>query len=319
MPITTGSFFRPPALQFNAHLQTVIPNTMRRVISVQYRRQRIHTADGDFLDLDWSEVGSDRLAVLCHGLEGDSHRPYILGMAAQLNRSGWDVLAWNFRGCSGQMNEKPRFYHAGDTEDLQSVLESAAVRSYASLGLVGFSIGANMVVRLLGDRHSRVPANTIGAVAVSAPCDLESSTLQLHRLRNRPYLHRFLRMLKAKVKAKADRYPDLFDLDYLSRVRDFKQFDDRYTAPLHGFTDAVQYWRESGSLQALGSIDLPLLMISAGNDTFLGPECFPHAEATRNNNLFLEISTAGGHVGFAVRGGGYWSEIRTAEFLGGLC
>ena len=319
MPTTIGSFFRPPVLQFNAHLQTVVPNTMRRVIPVPYRRQRIRTADDDFLDLDWSAVGSERLAVLCHGLEGDSRRPYVLGMAAHLNRSGWDVLAWNFRGCSGQINEKPRSYHAGDTDDLHSVLEAAAARSYAALGLVGFSIGANMVARYLGDRRSRAPANTIGAVAVSAPCDLESSTRQLHRLRNRPYLCRFLRMLKAKVRAKAARYPDLFDLDYLSRVRDFRQFDDRYTAPLHGFTDAAQYWRESGSLQALNSVELPLLMISAANDTFLGPECFPHAEASRNPNLLLEIAAAGGHVGFAARGGGYWSEIRTADFLGGLC
>jgi predicted alpha/beta-fold hydrolase len=319
VPISTGSFFRPPTLQFNAHLQTVIPNTMRRVTSVRYRRQRIATADGDFLDLDWSEVGSGRLAVLCHGLEGDSHRPYILGMASYLNDSGWDVLAWNFRGCSGVVNDKPRCYHAGDTEDLQTVLEFSSGRNYSALGLVGFSIGANMVVRFLGDRRSRIPENTIGAVAISAPCDLESSTLQLHRLRNRPYLRRFLRMLKAKVRAKALRYPDLFDLEYLARVQDFKQFDDQYTAPLHGFKDAVQYWRESGCVRALASLELPVLMIIAGNDTFLGPECFPFAEATRSDNLFLEVATAGGHVGFAQRGGGYWSEIRTAGFLAGLC
>ena len=153
MPIVHPSSYRPPLFFKNGHLQTIYPNLFRHVAGVSYLRQRISTPDDDFLDLDWSPVGADRVAILAHGLEGNSTRPYVFGMVRALNRSGWDAVVWNFRGCSGEPNQKVRFYHSGDTEDLHTVLTCVHQRScYKTSALIGFSLGGNVILKYLGEQ-----------------------------------------------------------------------------------------------------------------------------------------------------------------------
>ncbi len=314
MPVVASSF-NPPAILRNGHLQTILPVLLPRRQALVYERERLELPDGDFLDLDWSRVGSERVAILLHGLEGSTSNGYMRGMAAALNAAGWDVLAWNFRGCSGVMNRLARFYHSGETGDLAAVIRHAAER-YSSIALVGFSLGGNVVLKYLGESEPH-PAVT-RAAAISTPIDLASSARELdRRATNHIYLQRFLKTLVGKVEAKSQQHPEMFDTRGLRRIRSFQEFDDRFTARLHGFRDAEDYWRRSSSRQFLPAIAVPTLLLNAGNDPFLAPESFAFAEAEQSAHLFFEAPASGGHVGFLDFAGKnpVWSERRVVEFL----
>ena len=193
------STYCPPALFSNPHVQTVFPSLFRRVPGIHYQRERIETPDGDFLDLDWSRNGSSGLGIVLHGLEGDSKRAYMLGMAKALNNAGWDAVCLNFRGCSGECNRRLRFYHSGETGDLHTVISHVVKQhTYLGIALIGFSLGGNVILKYLGEQGRRSHPLIKKAVAVSVPCDLASSSLKLSRSLNRIYLKRFLRMLRKK-------------------------------------------------------------------------------------------------------------------------
>jgi len=314
MPIVQ-SLFKPPFLLGNGHLQTILPVLLPRRINITYERERLELEDGDFLDLDWSRSGHGRVAILLHGLEGCTDNGYMRGMAAALNATGWDALAWNFRGCSGESNRLPRFYHSGETGDIAAVVRHAST-NYSDIVLVGFSLGGNVVLKYLGEAKPH-PA-VIGAVAISTPVDLASSARALDQRRpNKIYLGRFLQTLIKKVEAKAGIFPREFDVSGIRSIKSFQEFDDRYTARLHGFRDAEDYWRQSSSRQFLPGINVPTLLLNAKNDPFLTPESFPFAEAGQSRFLTLEAPESGGHVGFFdfTHGLQPWHEPRAARFL----
>lgn len=318
-PVVDQSNYRAPLLCSNGHVQTVIPTLFRKVLGVEYRRERIDTPDGDFLDLDWSRVGAKRLAIVLHGLEGDSGRPYMMGMVKGLNRSGWDALALNFRGCSGEPNRKLRMYHSGETEDLQTVIQHVeTLGKYSELALVGFSLGGNAILKYLGQEGAGAPGLIKAAVTISVPCDLKACSVRLAETTNSPYKRRFLRMLRRKMEAKSLIAPDKISVAGYDKIKTLEEFDDRYTAPLHGFKDADDYYRRSSSKQFLMGIAIPTLLINAADDPFLSTSCYPTEEAKMNPNLFLEIPKHGGHVGFMSlnHDGEYWSETRATSFLG---
>ena len=315
MPLVTSSY-RAPAWLPGGHLQTIVPALFRKVERVTTRRERLELPDGDFVDLDWAGDGSARLAILSHGLEADSNAPYIQGMARALRADGWDVLAWNFRGCGGEPNRLPRFYHSGSSDDLRHVIQHAMeVHPAERIGLVGFSLGGNITLKYLGE--AEVPPRVTRAVAFSVPCDLACSSAELSRFSNRIYMERFLRSLRGKLRGKHPRFPQEILLEKLKGVRDFRGFDDRFTAPLHGFRDAEDYWARSSSRPFLTAIRIPTLLVNAANDPFLGPGCYPWQEAEESGFFHLEVPAEGGHVGFASGGETYGSESRALEFLNG--
>jgi len=322
MPIIADSDYRPPLLLAGGHVQTILPSLLRFVAGVRYRRERIDTPDGDFLDLDWVAPGHPGLVVLCHGLEGSSRAAYMKGMAQHLSRSGWDVLALNYRGCSGEPNRLWRSYHSGATEDLATVLAHAMRRgTYQSLGLVGFSLGGNLVLKFLGERGADLPAPIRWAAAVSAPCDLKAGALRMAQADNRLYMHRFMRTLRAKVRYKIRTFSGApRDADRFQGLRTFQAFDDLYTAPAHGFRDAEDYWRQCSARHFIAGIRVPTLLINARNDPFLAGACFPWQEARASAWLYLETPRSGGHVGFMPRTllGAYWHERRIAAFAARL-
>jgi predicted alpha/beta-fold hydrolase len=322
MPVIADSDYRPPPLLAGGHLQTILPSLLRIVVGVRYRRERIDTPDGDFLDLDWIVRGRPGLVVLCHGLEGSSQAVYMKGLARQLDRSGWDVLALNYRGCSGAPNRLWRSYHSGATEDLATVLDHVMRRgTYHALGLVGFSLGGNLVLKFLGERGARLPAPIRWAAAVSAPCDLKAGALRMAQADNRLYMRRFMRTLSAKVRNKIHTISDdPRDADRFRGLRTFQAFDDLYTAPAHGFRDAEDYWRQCSARFFLAGIRVPTLLINARNDPFLTGACFPWREARASAWLHFEAPHAGGHVGFMPRTliGPYWHERRIAAFAIGI-
>ncbi len=296
-------------------MQTIHPALFRRVPRVTRRRERLELADGDFLDLDWASAGRGKLAILSHGLEASSQAPYIQGMATALIARGWDILAWNYRGCSGEMNRLLPFYHSGASHDLHEVVEHALkVHPAEQVDLVGFSLGGNMTLKYLGEREAHPRLHR--AVAFSVPCDLACSSVRLSaRVNQLLYMERFLRSLRQKLVAKKPSFPEQIDLQGIGAIRNFRQFDNRFTAPLHGFRDAEDYWARASSRPFLPRIKIPALLVNAANDPFLGPGCFPREEAEASECFHLEVPEDGGHVGFSTQGREYWSEQRAAEFL----
>ena len=318
MPVIP-SRFRPPAFLSNGHLQTILPVLLPRRFALPFTRTRLELRDGDFLDLDWSCPGSGRLAILSHGLEGNSSQKYIRGMAQTLHAAQWDVLAWNFRGCSSEPNRLLRAYHSGDTADLAAVI-SHAWADYSRMALIGFSLGGNVTLKYLGEAPPH--PSVVAAAAVSVPLDLASSARALdQRPGNRIYLRRFIVPLIAKIEAKAQTFPGKLNTDGLRAIRSFQEFDERYTAPLHGFRDADDYWTRASARQFLPRITVPTLILNARNDPFLTADSMPFAEAEANPSLFLEAPKSGGHVGFLDFRNGVqpWSERRVAQFITAEC
>lgn len=294
---------------------------VRSVCGINYERHRLRLSDGDFVDLDWSYADHDRpavgAAILCHGLEGSSDRAYMRGMAGVLNRHGVDAVSYNYRGCSGEPNLKTRVYTAGATDDLHEVLESVKARDrYKDIYLVGFSLGGNLVLKFAGDEGPSIDPSVKGVTAISVPCDLRSSAIELDKPKNWIYNLRFIKMLRQKIRAKYIINPELKEID-LDSIRTLKQFDDKVTAPLNGFKDAEDYWTRASSLKVLDRISVPTLIINAGDDPILGLQCYPQDIAAANPNLFLEVPGHGGHVGFmhSPKNQEYWHEARTAQFL----
>ncbi len=319
MPIVEKSTYRPPPGLSNGHVQTMFPALFRRKPVITRERKRILTPDGDFLDLDWDTTPrSGRVAIISHGLEGDSTNTYVQGMAAALQRDGWDTLAWNFRGCSGEPNRLLRSYHSGATEDLHAVVEHALdTERYDRVALVGFSLGGNMLLKYLGDLGPLIDMRISHGVAFSVPCRLAASSKHLEGLRNRIYMRRFLNSLSEKIRQKMTAFPGQLSDAGLDAMRTFREFDGAYTAPMHGFASAEEYWEKASCETVLEDIAVPTLLVNARNDPFLPPTCFPWEAARNSERFFLEAPRSGGHVGFVAFNpqNEYWSETRTVAFL----
>ncbi|MDT8421716.1 MAG: alpha/beta fold hydrolase [Desulfuromonadales bacterium] len=311
-----NSDYQAPFLFRNGHVHTICSTVFRKVNDVSYRRERIDTADQDFLDLDWSTVGGDSLAIISHGLEGDSRRPYVKGMVRAMNRAGIDALAWNFRGCSGETNRLLGLYHNGSIDDLHAVVCHAAP-AYKRIFLIGFSMGGNMGLLYLGKLAKAVPRQVQGSISFSVPCDLTDASVALARKENTLYMKRFLLLLHQKIKIKKAHFPRQIDDHGYHRLKSFKDFDGRYTAPIHGFASAEDYWQQCSCRPWLSRIRVPSLIVNALDDPFLAGGCYPVEECAGSPHVRLEITRYGGHVGFMARNGApnYWSEERALAFI----
>ncbi|MCA6073609.1 YheT family hydrolase [Fulvivirga sedimenti] len=309
--------YKAPQIYISPHLETIIPALFRRVKDVIYQRERIETPDGDFLDLDWIRDNRDHLIIISHGLEGDSQRPYIKGMARAFSKKGYDILAWNFRGCSGEMNRKPRFYHSGATEDLRHIISHALKNGYEKISLVGFSLGGNLTLKYLGE--GSVPAQIQNAVTFSVPLHLLSSCEQISQPGNWMYSRRFLVNLKEKIRLKEAALPGSMDVTLLDNIKTLIDFDNAYTAPLHGYRDAVDYYEKCSALYFLDKIETPTLLINARNDPFLSEKCYPVTELADHPYITFRVPHQGGHVGFTSFNphGVFWSEQQAIHFVEG--
>ncbi len=323
MPYLNETSYRSPFYLFNGHLQTIIPAVMRKVTGVTYVRERITTPDDDFLDLDWAYATTGtpvrKLAVISHGLEGDSKRPYVTGMARTLNEIGYDVLAWNYRSCSGETNKQRRFYHIGATDDLHTVITHVlqSQPQYESILMLGFSAGGNITLKYLGEQGKSLSFKIGKAVVFSVPLDVATSSVKISQPQNFIYEQRFLRSLRKKIISKAALMPGALDITPLKTIRTLKAFDNVYTAPLHGFRDADEYYAINSSKRFLKTIAIPTLIVNAINDPFLSPECFDQSLVEHLPNVWLEVTRAGGHCGFMYQSlqNTYWSENRVLAFL----
>ena len=326
MPFNPNSDYAPPRLFRNCHINTLYPALFRKVKGVDCQRVRLETPDDDFVDLDWSfakptadsDTTQRKLLVCVHGLEGNAQRPYMRAMMRRFNTEGFDAVGLNLRSCSGEMNRRLDGYHSGRTDDLHLLIKSiVADGKYSDITLVGFSVGGNIALKYGGEMGENLPAEVRRIIAFSVTCDLEASSLELEKPRNRFYQWQFLVTLKRKVRLKAARFPNRFDLDKVLKANTFRQFDDHFTAPIHGYCDASDYWTNASSLPFLEKITVPTLLVNALDDTFLAPPCFPFELAKRSTTFHLETPKYGGHLGFMSPDteGYIWTERRAWAFF----
>lgn len=275
------------------------PFSFYEVEGVAYDRERLELPDGDFLDLDWIRANNKRLIVLSHGLEGSADRHYIKRPAQYFSQKGWDILAWNNRSCSGEMNRLPRFYHHGATEDIASVINRGLSEGYDEVVLIGYSMGGGMQQKYLGEREP--DERIIGAVSFSVPCNVQNSAEMLKIGTNRIYEKRFISKLKQKIIEKSERVDVPVDLEVIKRVKNFKELDEAFTLKVHPeYKDANDFYTRITSDQFLPNIKIPLLIVNALNDPMLGEPCYPLEIAENSRNIYLEMPKKGGHVGFTI-------------------
>lgn len=314
MPVIKKSSYKAPIPFKNGHLCTIYPALFRKPeLAQKYRRERIDTHDGDFLDLDWMDHKKDRAVIISHGLEGHTDRQYVIGMANQFYQEGFDVVAWSYRGCSGEINRKLEMYHSGATYDLESVVAHVERQGFKSICLVGFSLGGNLTLKYLGEYHR----NSIkAAVTFSVPLDLYASSLEIQKNQNWVYTRRFLRSLKSKIAQKQEQYPSQVSLKPFDHIKSLIDFDDAYTAPIHGFENALDYYHKCSSMHFLKDIKVATLVVNACNDPFLSPECLDHSLFEPLAQVYFETPRHGGHVGFVTKNEQetYWSEKRALAF-----
>lgn len=291
---------------------------MMRRVKVTYERERLELSDGDFVDLDWVDRGSRKLVILSHGLEGNSDRHYIRGAARLFARRGWDVLAWNCRSCSGEMNRHLRLYNHGEIGDIGEVIAHALrVRDYQRIVLIGYSMGGSITLKYLGVNGAEIPEPVKKGIAISTPCDLKASAQTLEDPANRFYKKRFLKNLRKKIAKKAEQFPEVIDLSHFDRIEVWEDFDNFYSAPLNGYRDADDFYQQASAINFMDGITVPALVLNAKNDPILTPACSPAALAEKHPNIFVETPEKGGHVGFSLPGDQHaWSEYRALEFAG---
>jgi predicted alpha/beta-fold hydrolase len=280
--------------------------------------------DGDFVDVDRlaGPPGAPLLLVL-HGLEGSSRSPYVRGTLEEARRRGLRGCALNFRSCSDEPNRLLRSYHSGETGDLDEAVRRLLAESGAgSIGIVGYSLGGNLLVKWLGEQGASIDPRIRAAAAVSVPFDLAlcAKNLDGPGAMRAIYRENFLRTLRRKALSKAATFPGRLDPARIRSVRTLYEFDDAVTAPLHGFDSAHDYWTRCSSGQFLDAVRVPLLLLSAADDPIVPAESLSLArEAARKNPLLqLEVTDHGGHVGFVAGppwAPQFWAEERAAGFV----
>jgi uncharacterized protein len=264
-----------------------------------YRRERWTTPDDDFIDVDWSPgPPRETLLVLFHGLEGSSESHYAQAFADFARHRDFSFAVPHFRGCSGELNRGPRAYHSGDFEEIGWILTRLRQQHQGPMLAVGVSLGGNALLRWaeeMGEQAARI----VSAVAsVSAPLDLGASGRAIGRGFNRlVYTRRFLSTMKPKALQKLAQYPGLFKADALRAARDLYEFDNVFTAPLHGFRNTDDYWARASAKPHLQQIRVPTLVVNACNDPFVPAACLPHPQQM-SPWLTLWQPAHGGHVGF---------------------
>ena len=325
MPYISDSSYRPPRwLKGRQHLQTIIPSVFRKIKNINAFGQRLELPDGDFLDLDWINASgnknqkADKLVILSHGLEGSSGRPYITGMAKLFNQHGYDALAWNMRGCSGQPNRLPEFYHHGSSKDLKEIIKFTLQNThYQHIVLIGFSLGGNVTLKYLGEENTNLPPQIKRAVAFSVPCHLPSSVPLLRQKGfNQYYSDRFKNKLIEKIKLKKHILGEDFVARLLPKIKTLDDLTDLFFANINGFETAEDYYYLNSSGNFLSNITIPTLIVNAANDPMLSPECSDIALAQQSKFVYLEVPAEGGHCGFMNKNKGqfYWSEHRALAF-----
>lgn len=345
-----------PAWLPGGHVQTLYGALFAPTNRLRFVRERVDTPDGDFLDFDWSAPGlvlqpkgmepnRDALPrrgaatrwieqadlaiirghhdtpalVLLHGLEGSSTSRYVQSILQYFRARGWLVVIAHFRGCSGTPNRLARSYYSGDSEDVDFILRTVTEHAPAAKWHVaGVSLGGNALLKYLGEKADQAIAIQ-AAASICAPLDLEAAGQRLSQdwVCRQLYTRYFLRTMKPKIMEKATRFPGAIDVARISRAKTLLDFDDAYTAPMHGFTDAVDYWQKASSKPWLAHITSPTLVLNPRNDPFVPQQSLPGPNQA-STSVLLHQPAEGGHMGFTTGsfpGNLHWLPSRLATFF----
>lgn len=313
----TKTPFKPAWWLPGPHLQTLWPTLCRKISKgLHLERERFELPDGDFLDLDWAgEKGP--IVLILHGLEGSVNSCYARGMLQAIVEQDWRGLFMHFRGCSGEPNRLIRSYHSGETRDLASVVQNILRREpKTSIAAVGFSLGGNVLLKWLGETGEENPLSA--AIAISVPFELQKASKRIQKGFSKIYQWHLLSCLRKRLNDKFREQDLEYGLKTLSNVKTMWDFDEKVTAPLHGFACAEEYYSRSSSRRYLAKIRVPTLLVQSQDDPFMTDDLIPEPEELPSQ-VELEVTEAGGHVGFV---GGrfpwksrYWLEERVPEFL----
>lgn len=311
----------------NCHLQTLFPPLFRNITAPELRRERLVTPDSDFIDVDWcGNENNHPLVILLHGLSGSSQSVYIKGLQHALLQNNFRSVALNFRGCSGEPNNLARCYHLGETEDIDFLYSTLLEREPKTLiAAVGFSLGANVLLKWLGEKQNTI--NLFSAVAVSTSFVLSACATKLDNGFSKLYRDNLLQELKAFIYEKGRYLEKIGNLSEaekikqcgdLSKLTSFWEYDNQVVARLHGFQDVFDYYARSSSRQFLKTIAIPTLLIQAQDDPFMTADVIPLPNEL-SPFVQLEITKHGGHVGFVAGKNPfapvYWLEKRVPLFL----
>ena len=309
-----SSYKKAPFGHFNGNLQSILP-AYRSVLGVQYERERITTTDNDFLDLDWIDKKNRKLIILTHGLEGDSKRPYMLGTAKIFSNHGWDILSWNCRSCSGEMNRAFRLYNHGEIGDIETVLNHALKRrQYEEVVLIGFSMGGNVSLKFAAvSQHPSVKK----VVAFSSPLEMRTSTAILDNPSRYIYKAYFKKGILPKVKMKAQQFPERLSMAEVEQAKTWEEQQYLFFVKINGYASIDDFYEKGSALNFIPQLRIPALIVQAKNDPMLTPECFPTQLAKNHDFIHLETPHIGGHCGFMLprHKEHTWAEYRALEFV----
>lgn len=319
--------FVPHPLLRNGHVMTIAGALLpRRPRAAPAPERRVFQVDSETRVLalcDWQRQRRDApVLVLLHGLCGSADSGYLRGTSDQAVAAGFNVVRLNFRNCGGTEAWTPTLYHSGLTADLAAVVrELAEVDGFARIAVAGFSLGGNAALKYAGELGAAAPAQLLGVAAVSPPIDLAACADAIDAgALNRLYQRRFLAGLAAVIRTKAAHFPGRFDVSGLDAIRSIRGFDDRYTAPLSGFGDAVNYYRTCSAARLLDRVAVPLLIIAAADDPMIPPGPFRAAVQRRRERQQVVLTERGGHVGFVAAAAlagdrdRRWAENRVVQF-----
>lgn len=307
--------FKPAWYLRNRHFQTILPNIIHPAYP-QSQKERIELDDGDFIDLLWGNHRSAQTLLILHGLEGSVNSPYVRRILNYCNRQGIAAVLMHFRGCSGEPNRLLRSYHSGETDDLRRVMKHLKTCRVEDIALLGYSLGGNVTLKYMGEAETDTAVRC--AIAVSVPFRLDICASAMNRGFARVYQRSLLKKLIHKMQSKqhllnaeARDYPDP------RLMSDFWQFDNHFTAPIHGYDNAEHYYQSASSRQFLKSIEKPTLVLHALDDPFMSPEVLP-GKSELAESVTLELHDHGGHVGFVSSNGlkpELWLQNRIHRFL----
>lgn len=312
----------PPKWLIGGHLQTIWPARIIKFPSPKYTREYLPTPDGQ-TQLACDYVFADRpnapLIMMFHGLEGSSQSHYAKALMSYAKEKGFNGVIVHFRGCGGVPLKGSKAYHGGDSEEVAWILHALKQR-FGKVFATGVSLGGNMLAKYLGEYRERVDCD--GAVVISAPLDMVAASVPLSKgLGKNLYTMDFLRTLKPKAYQFWLEHPDRFDWDAVKKAKTFAEFDSYFTAPIHGFKDAMDYWTQSSAKPLLKNIQVPTLIINAQNDPFIPADSLPNEKEVSVKVSLLQPKD-GGHVGFAsgaFPGDINWLPKTILSFLTGTC
>ena len=320
MPVIKESSYHAPFLLSGSHLQTIYPSYFAKAEQIDYTREKMPTADNDYIYLDWAQVNKDarseELVIIFHGLCGGTMRHYVTSTVHAFREIGIDCMAWNYRVTGRVENATAKATTSDSTDEVEWVVNNAIEKGYKHIYLVGFSMGANLVMLYLGRDAKSLPAQVNGGIGICGTIDIPVCTEHIETELFGVYQKHFVKDLCNHMRHKHEEHPEMFSIDGIDDIKSFKDFDNHFTAPIMGYHDANEYYVHASACAWLKDIKTPALLIQPKNDPFLDGQCYPIEAAEKSNCLYLEMPDSGGHCGFITPHNQlWWPAARSRQFV----